>query len=239
MKRDPNAPNSRPNAPNKRFGWAHSDTPSRRRRLRFSDAGFALVELLIAVALLGIAASSALALFGAMSDRLSMRNLAHSVALSLRQAQSYGVSVRGTGIAAFDAGYGIHFDKGDHTTFLLFADKNNDAQFNGKFGIEYDSTGCLVKDECVEVFRLERLNRIEKFCGVLRTSDSTEECSTDSTPLTYLAVSFRRPDPDAIVYTSRSTGDENRYTAARIYLVSPRKVTGQVEVGNAGQISVK
>jgi prepilin-type N-terminal cleavage/methylation domain-containing protein len=208
--------------------------------LRFSDAGFALVELLVAAAILGIAASSALVLFGAMSDRLSMRNLAYSVALSLRQAQSYGVSVRGTGTAAFDAGYGIHFEKGDNASasFVLFADKDGDEKFNGAFGIEYNESGCLAGDECLEVFRLERGNRIDKFCAVWAVSGA-EECDTSAPPLAFLALSFHRPDPDAVIRTNFSVGEPERYQGARIYLVSPRGATGQVEVGNTGQISVK
>ncbi len=202
--------------------------------------GFALVELLVAVALLGIAASSALLLFGAVSDRLFLRNLAYGVALSLRQAQSYGVSVRGTDATAFEAGYGLHFEAANNRTFLLFADKNNDARFNGTRGVEYDISGCFPNTECLQVFLVERENRIEKFCGVLATSGSAEECSTDtSAPLTYLDISFRRPEPDAVIVSNRSDAGVERYKAARIYLASPRNATEQVEVANTGQISVK
>jgi len=205
-----------------------------------SRRGFALVELLVAVALLGIAASSALVLFGAMSDRLFTRNLAYSVALSLRQAQSYGVSVRGTDASVFDAGYGLHFESASNATFLLFADTSGDAQFNGKFETEYNETGCFPGTECLQVFHVERENRIEKFCGILPTGDSAEECSTDAgTPLSFLDISFRRPEPDAVIVSNKSTPGIERYKAARIYLVSPRGTTGQVEVANTGQISVK
>ena len=200
-----------------------------------SRRGFALVELLVAVALLGIAASSALVLFGAMSDRLFTRNLAYSVALSLRQAQSYGVSVRGTDASVFDAGYGLHFESASNATFLLFADTSGDAQFNGKFETEYNETGCFPGTECLQVFHVERENRIDRFCGVLQTGGS-EECSPT---LAFLDISFRRPEPDAVIVSSESTSGIERYKAARIYLVSPRETTGRVEVGNTGQISVK
>lgn len=205
---------------------------------RSGQRGFALVELLVAVALLGIAASSALLLFSAMSDRLSIRNLSYSLALSLRQAQSYGISVRGTEAAKFEAGYGIHFDSGNLATFVLFADKSEDEQFNGKYGLEYNESGCLAGDECLQVFRVGGNNKIEKFCGVRAVSGS-EECNTDSSPLTFLDISFHRPDPDAVIRTNFSAGDTGRYKDARIYLISPREVRGRVEVGNTGQISIK
>lgn len=208
--------------------------------IRYSHfaGGFALVELLVAVALLGIAASSALFLFGTMSDQLSIRNLSYSLALSLRQAQSYGVSVRGTEAAKFEAGYGIHFDSGNLATFVLFADKNGDKQFNGKYGLEYNESGCLAGNECLQVFRVGGNNKLEKFCAVRAVSVS-EECSTDSPPLTFLDISFHRPEPDAVIRTNLSVGDPGRYERARINPISPRKVAGVVEVGTAGQISVK
>ena len=102
-------------------------------------------------------------------------------------------------------------------------------------GWEYNKSGCPTGDECLQVFRVERENRIDRFCGVLQTGGS-EECSPT---LAFLDISFRRPEPDAVIVSSESTPGLERYKAARIYLVSPRGVTGQVEVGNTGQISVK
>lgn len=215
---------------------------SRHSRLHSPDShrgrGFALVELLVAAAILGIAASSALLLFGALSDRLAIRNLSYSLALSLRQAQSYGISVRGASETAFDAGYGIHFDAGSDATFVLFADTDGNERFTGAFGIEYNETGCLAGDECLEVSRVERVNRVEKFCAVRAVSGS-EECSTDSPPLVFLDISFHRPDPDAIIRTNFSVGDPGRYQRASIRLISPRGTVGRVEVWTTGQISVK
>lgn len=215
------------------------------RYSRFAG-GFALTELLIALALFSIAAAIVVITFNVVSERLFTKNLAYAIALSFRQAQSYGVSVRGTSATDFTAGYGLHFDAGDGNSkvFLLFADTNGDSRFNSEFGKGYDESGCLSGNECIESFRVERNNKIEKFCGVLPidsapAGEKMEECDIGTYPLiSRLDVLFKRPYPDAIINTDLS-GAAERYKGARIYVISPRGERGTVEVMNTGQISVK
>lgn len=215
------------------------------RYSRFAG-GFALVELLVALAFFSIAMATVVITFSVVSERLFTKNLTYAIALSFRQAQSYGVSVRGTSAIDFTAGYGLHFDAGNGNSkvFLLFADKDGSGRFNYEFGTGYNESGCFSGNECVEVFRVERNNRIEKFCGVLLldnapTGEKKEECNVGAPPfITSLDVLFKRPDPDAIINTDLS-GAAERYKGARIYVISPRGERGTVEVMNTGQISVK
>lgn len=223
------------------------------------NAGFALIELLIAVVLFGIISTFVILAYNRVSGQLFLGTLAYDLALSFRQSQSYGVSVhqfQGGGSATFDIGYGLHFDSNPQakSSYAMFADANGilgNGLLDGGFGGAYDATGCHVNNpECISVFKLERGNTIYKFCGVLVGDEGrdavdalkNEECNVDSTSgnsnITFLDVTFLRPNPDAIIKTSRSA-DGVQYVSARVYVKSPTGEKRVVEVVNTGQISIK
>mgnify|MGYP001618689927 CR=1 FL=1 len=221
-----------------------------------ANRGFALIELLIAVVLFGIISTFVILAYNRVSGQLFLSTLAYELALSFRQAQSYGVSVHQFQ-GDFDVGYGLHFDSNSQakTTYAMFADEDGiegDGLFNGGFGSSYDTSGCLTATECVSVFKLEKGNTIYKFCGILPTGDGgrdapdankNEECNAYSLPssnptITFLDVTFLRPNPDAIIRTNRSEGGQ-LYKSARVYVQSPTGEKRVVEVVSTGQISIK
>ncbi len=218
-----------------------------------ASSGFGLLELLIALSVFGTIVSFVLFSYGRVSEQLFISNLAHEVALSFREAQSFGVNVRQSvrgpvDAAAFQAAYGLHFDTGAKGTFfVLFADsketKNDGNEF--KYDGLHAANGCtpIANNECLSVFKIGKGNRIERFCGVLPDdtgyglTGAHEECSTNR--ISYLDVFFKRPNPDAIIRTDEIEGEKDRYKAARIYLISQKGVKRAVEVWNTGQISIK
>src|SRR3989344_5990088 len=88
-----------------------------------SSGGFALVELLTAIFLFAFFSSFIVLAYGRISGQLFLTTLAYEIALSFRTAQSYGVSVREFQAfgqtASFDVGYGLHFDPGSLSTYVL------------------------------------------------------------------------------------------------------------------------
>lgn len=214
------------------------------------------MELLVALALLGVISVFILLAYSRVSGQLFVTTLAYELALSFRQAQSYGVSVHQFGLgedATFDVGYGLHFDPASANSYALFADQGEGGAAGNKlFDGAYSAEGCIISSECVSVFRLERGNTLYKFCGVLTTGDAgrdapdankNEECNVNSLPagnqnITFLDVTFLRPNPDAIIRTNRSA-DSVLYKAARVYVISPTGEKRVVEVMTTGQISVK
>ncbi len=216
------------------------------------EKGFALIELLLAVTLFGFVASSLIVVYQRVSDQLLITSSGYDMALSFREIQSYGVSVKQGASGSFDAGYGLHFDTDSALNFVRFVDApQGDPGIPFFYDGQDTDLGC-VSGECLSVLRLERGNTIQRFCGVLPDDGGRdapadakhEECSTDSTPtsappphIAFLDVVFRRPNPDAIIRTDRS--GQVLYKAARIYLVSPRGDTRVIEVVTTGQISVK
>lgn len=232
-----------------------------------AQKGFALLELIIATALFGIIASLILLTYSKVGAQFSLSSLAYEIALSFRQAQSYGISVhefRGGGSGTFDVGYRLHFDRDSLTTYVLFADAQDIGSGTPApgeiFNTAYTEIGCSgIGPGCVSVFRLEKGNRIYKFCGVLpldagrdvADANKREECSPVSPPgvgstppsdpppnISVLDITFLRPNPDAIIKTTLSTPN-HLYKAARVYIVSPTGSSRVIEVTNTGQISIK
>lgn len=157
-----------------------------------------------------------------------LRSLSYSVALSVRQAQTYGSSVRGFS-GVFAEAHGIHFSSGDLTHYFLFSDTDNDRVFDSG-------------TEIVETFGLVGNNfTISQFCAT--TNSDTERCYPGE--LTSLTILFIRPNSDACFETSNSptacvVGDGGEdYKEARIQLSAPGGVTRSVIVTPTGQISVE
>ena len=227
--------------------------------------GFSLVELLVSIALFGLITTGILLVYSRVGEQIFTTTLAYDIALAFREAQHYGVSVKGFGqgsdLSRFDVSYGLHFQSGasgDDALFVLFVDQRDplDGKKNQKYDGAHSASGCSASqpNECVKVFRLEHGNTISKFCGVLPTEDAGrdaadankhEECNNNSTPptnppplITRLDVLFERPNPDAIIRTDLS-GQTERYKAARVYIKSPRGEKRVIEVISTGQISLK
>ncbi len=163
-----------------------------------------------------------------------LRSLAYSVALSVRQAQVYGVSIRENVVGAFDTnsaakGYGVYFSSGSTGSYILFADANNNGQ--------YDS------GEAVQTFSLSKGYTLSKFCAT--TSTNTQRCWVPAAPtITPMTIIFKRPNPDSCFATSLAanacqTGasPSEVYKSAYVQVKSGND-TRSVNVTLTGQISV-
>lgn len=183
--------------------------------------GFSLIELIVVLAIFLVITAIVLVGQSKFRGSILLGNLAYDVALSVRQAQSFGLGVRGfgTGSDAFNVAYGIHFDSG--SSYVLFADANR----NGK----YDPLPSPPDvPELVQLFTLQSSYTISSFCGVLPIGG--EECG-----LTFLDIVFDRPEPDALFLSN--TGQS--YSSARITVRSPHGEERNVVISVTGQISVE
>jgi len=187
--------------------------------------GFSLIELLVAISILVIITAAMLTSHSTFGGKILLGNFAYEVALSVRQAQVFGLSVREfqTSSNLFTIGYGVHFDALDLTTYRLFADEDANEIYSSS------------SDGVVETFSTRRGFQIARFCATL--SNDTELCS-DTGDLTALDIVFLRPDPDAIINATRSNGAPGVYQRARIILRSPQRDERSVLVEATGQISV-
>jgi prepilin-type N-terminal cleavage/methylation domain-containing protein len=147
------------------------------------ESGFTLVELLVTISIFVVMTSILLIKYGNFSQGTLLTNLAYDVALTIRTAQTYGVSVQGQtsgGIPDFTYAYGVHFDKstGSNQQIILFVD--------------LDKNGVYDTGETVSVYNIKRGAKIAGFCVSI-----TGICSAIDSNINYVDISFLRPNPDA------------------------------------------
>lgn len=184
----------------------------------FTRRGFTLVELLVVLSILTVISSILLANHTRFNSTVLLTSLAYDVALSVREAQVYGVSVRQFS-DDFQVGYGVHFSTSN--SYAFFADTNANQIYDD--GV----------DSIIRSYSLSRGHAIQSFCGV--TSVGVERCSDSETPITFLDVVFFRPDPDAIM----KSNEAGTYSRAIITVSAPTGDTRTIEVASTGQISVQ
>lgn len=200
---------------------AHTTLPHRSfsRQRRFLARGFSLIELLVVISIFSMITIVVLANHSRFNGSVLLGNLAYDIALSVREAQVYGLSVKQFD-SQFQVGYGVHFS--DSSTYILFADVN---PRNNRYDLGTDSI--------IQTNSLGKGHFILRYCaensvGVTSCSDSR------GSPPTYLDIVFFRPDPDATINTNEPTV----YSRGAIVVASPLGETRTITVASTGQISV-
>ncbi len=197
----------------------HSRSSSRLSR---TARGFTLIELLVVIAIITILTAVLLLQQRKFDSSTLLRSLAYSVALSVRQAQVYGTSVRefgAIGSGNFNYNYGVSFSSGDLNNYYLFADVTGDTK--------RASDG----SEDVQTFKLGSGYTMTDFCGI--TNSSSQSCMSAGA-ITRLTIYFKRPNPDA----KFSTDAGSNYCGAYIVLSGPGGDTRTVKVTSTGQILI-
>jgi len=194
-----------------------------KHKSRNANSGFSLMELLVVTGIMVIISSVMLSSNARFGGAITLRNLAYDVALSVREAQIYGISVRRFGTDDFSSGYGMHFSQSSPSQYVLFADAvTPDGRYDG--GLEGGSA------ELVEAISIGRGFGVSDLCVVVGAG-STETCGIQQ-----IDILFKRPEPDAQI---RYNGGSSLNQRARIELESPRGDIASVLVEATGQISVK
>lgn len=165
-----------------------------------ASRGFTIIELLVVAIIIVLITAFVLFRQQGFNSSTLLRSLSYSVALSVRQAQVYGVSVRESSIGSgsFAQGYGVHFGNSglvDDSHYLIFADING----NGQYGAGEELPRFTVGNGRASDYR------ISNYCAHSITSG--DQCFAGTgTAITSLTIYFRRPNPDACFATSQSSG---------------------------------
>jgi prepilin-type N-terminal cleavage/methylation domain-containing protein len=165
--------------------------------------GFTLIELLVTISIFVILTGVVIFNQGKFNSTVLLTNLAYDTALTIRQAQTYGINVKEFGDSNFIP-YGVHFER-NAKSFILFADtaydKNNPLLPPNPFlGA---TTTCITLEGCVNRYTIQRGNYISDLC----VNGNCGKASLD--------VIFKRPNPDALIYSGNTS-----YNNAQIYLKS-------------------
>jgi len=213
------------------------------------ERGFTLVEMLVVLSIILIITSIALVGQSNFNRSLLLTDTAYTIALSIRESQSLGLSSRRVGITEIqNAGYGVYFTTGN--TYLQFADTSPIEPGDDLDGIcpghdaasgpEAKPGDCLYQtgaDTVMKTYRFERGFKVSKFCGKPAAGGALA-CSDSASPLTSLHVSFLRPNTESVIIGKRGASDVE-LTSAHIYIQSAdASGTRGVCVSQVGQVSV-
>jgi len=200
--------------------------------------GFTLIELLVTLSIFAITTGIVMTSQGKFDNSVLLTNLAYDVAITIRQAQTYGVNNKEFGVNGAFVAYGISFDLatgGDSKRFNLFADTNKDYKFSD-LDIALPTFSCPKNSaECVDTYKIKRGSYIKSICA----GDSESSCQSVSR----LDISFKRPNPEAVILAD--TGiylppTDNRKNYAKIVISSSDNSSlRSIIVTKVGQIYVK
>lgn len=229
--------------------FSHRSRRSSRPFNRVQGKGFTLIELVVVITIMLILTSVFLIRQQRFNSSTLLRSLAYSIALSIRQAQAYGTSIKEstggsfnqltTGASTAAKSYGIFFNSTTPNTYILFADLNNNGVYNGP-------------GEGVQTFTIGQNYSISRLCAVTTGASPTYRCwSSTQSNITSLTVIFKRPNPDSCIATSLNanacapTPSGETYSAGYVQLKGlgglvtdtrgvTTTITGQISVGGQG-----
>lgn len=206
------------------------------KELLKSGKGFSLIEMLVVFAIIVSIMSVVFTNQGSFNKSYVLANTAYDVALSLRNAETFGIGSRALGTSV-NAGYGLHFDSSDSSAFRLFADTAPAASCstpNCKPGNYVYTVG---SDSLVRTYALGNNITITDFCAYATSWSCTYAHDGASGGLTSLDIVFARPNPNPFMSENGAYSQAFPVTDACLRLSSAQGTARYVSVSLAGEIS--
>ncbi|MDO8408098.1 MAG: hypothetical protein Q7S95_02585 [bacterium] len=199
--------------------------------------------MLIVIGIIIIISAIVISSQGSFNRSILLANTAYDVALSIRHAETYGLSSRIAGISV-SIGYGIDVTRASPTTFTFFADSypapstlsvchptTDAATPDAKPGdCAYDA----LQDEIVTAYTLGNGITISDFCA--KTSGSWACATSNGSSLTSLDIVFSRPNPTPFMSVNGSYSSTFPVTDACLSLTSPSGGARFISVSSSGEI---
>jgi len=182
---------------------------------------FTLIELLVSMSIITVILSGVLYNYGGFNDSLAVSSATQEMAITIRQAQAYGINVKESGVDSgqFNYAYGIYFNTQSPSSYVVFVDSTPTNNI-------YDGAA-----ELIETVSLRNGVTLRSIC------DST---TCPASAVTAMSVTFIRPNPDARIYfLNGSTITSGPLTYGRVELNSPKNKRTYVIITNTGQILVQ
>ncbi|HET9641278.1 MAG TPA: type II secretion system protein [Candidatus Paceibacterota bacterium] len=196
------------------------------------SCGFTIIELLVVLGIIAVIMGIVLTSQGNFNRSIVLANTAYDIALTVRSAETYGISSRASA-ASPNTGYGLHFDAGNQSSFILFADTNPAASCT--------TPGCTPPgnhvytqglDVLVQTYSLGNNITIQDFCAYINNAWS---CASNTAGITSLDVVYARPNPTA--YMSRNGVYSSSISAACLLLASTGGTTRSITIWGSGAIN--
>jgi len=93
--------------------------------------GYTLIELSVVLAIIIVLTSAVLIGYRYGGTSLALSRSVHKLRQDIRRTQEMSMSSRVVE-GAMPAGYGIHFDTNNPSSYIIFADSNGDNQYSGE-----------------------------------------------------------------------------------------------------------
>lgn len=204
-----------------------------------------MIEMLVVLFIIAIITTVVITGQSNYNKTLLLTDTTYGVALSAREAQSFGLASRKFG-SVQNPGYGLHFSNAIPGSYTLFADTDAPPgappPANCPLGTpgtpeqkpgncRYDTT-----DGTVSTLAFSRGFTISKFCG---KAGLTRYCSTDPVPLTTLDMVFTRPNTSTTISGLLNGTALTSFDCAEITISDPsRQATDSIRISSIGEISV-
>ncbi len=199
------------------------DNPKKGENFKSKLSGFTLIELLITISIFVFMTALVMARYNDFYSGTLFKNLAYDIAITIREAQSYGISVKyNEGSNSFDRAYGAYFPQGaGGEVFMLRL---------------YNKSNNYIFEEDVEPEKRYTLKHGATFNKLLISSTGND----DYIPASNVAIIFQRPNPEAIICVTVDTGYNcNTYKFVKIEMKAANGVIKTVKVNSSGQIAIE
>ena len=202
-------------------------------------AGFTLIEMLVVLAIIIIISTIAFSSQGSFNKSIILTNAAFDVALTIRNAETYGISSR-LNAGSVNTGYGVDFSHALPNTFTLFADTAPNPGTchphpNGATAPDAVPGDCAYgAGEKVVIYTLGNGISVRDFCAY--KADGTKVCALGDA-LTSIDIVFSRPNPDAFISTNGLyVTPPLAFVSACLTLVAPQGGARYISVAQSGSI---
>lgn len=213
---------------------------------QIKEKGFTLIEMLVVVAIVAVIMTITVFNYQNANHKSILKNVAYDIALSIREIQSVGLGAKkyttSEGANSFNTTFGVQFNSGEEK-YMLFADEDDTGSgANNCSDLITETTLCSCPDgECLSEIGSAHTGIVVYDSCVSDLSPSGDPdlfCISDGfVGSDYTSVIFKRPNPDARIYSSDSAGVSQ---LMRIFLRSKASDDAQmIKITNTGQISVK
>ncbi len=192
--------------------------------------GFTLVELMVSVAIFAMMTALVVVKYGNFNQSVLLTNLAYDVALTIRTAQTYGLSVKTpTDVSpTFTSAYGVTI--GTDSVTCAGGTSSNSQQFL-MFADAYPSSSgnavCDSNDILTSTYAIKRGGSVYQVCA------GNGSCTLGSGRLD---ITFKRPDPRATICLNGISSCGNTY--GEIVLRATDGSTRKIIVRSNGQITI-
>jgi type II secretory pathway pseudopilin PulG len=224
-------------------------------------AGYTIAELVVVTAIIGILTTVVVINQSSFSRTIILKSTVADIALTLRNAQVFGVSSRSAKDSSNNyvnnAPYGVDFSSATPSAYTFFADTDPSAATKGgvnqtpatKSGDGYycptgagGACGTGV-DSGAQTYSLNNGMTIKNVCVLTTDTGNPNYCwnSGANNTLKHLSIQFTRPNPTASFYATdnnnaRITGAT--FVSACVVVESPQGTTRSLAVNSLGQITL-